>query len=207
MPDFQTAPNKWSPVAPGHSRHAEARAWPWRFRAVERGVRSSRAPFLDLDPDNLDPDNSSGALGTGFVTRTTGGPVPIADDGKFANGDARVLRSLTFSVTATVADQLAVDPSLLKEVGEKTYITLSGVGDTNIEVTGNNSSNLTLKNDPAVPESSFTPGDVGLYSRVLATRHLLAPPCPVHSSSRHPNPGDGGPQRGTRTIFHQMGFR
>jgi uncharacterized repeat protein (TIGR01451 family) len=70
----------------------------------------SRAPFLDLDPDN-----SSGARGSAFATVFVGCPITIADtDSRFANNGDRELSSLSVVITNwETGDKLEVNQAEL----------------------------------------------------------------------------------------------
>jgi uncharacterized repeat protein (TIGR01451 family) len=72
------------------------------FGTLNTEFDRARAPFLDLDTDN-----SSGALGTGYAAEFVSGQIPVVDiDASFANSGERLL--LTVIVTAPLGDILMI---------------------------------------------------------------------------------------------------
>ncbi|MEX1027597.1 MAG: hypothetical protein WD049_06265, partial [Candidatus Paceibacterota bacterium] len=107
------------------------------FGTLNAEFDRARAPFLDLDPDN-----SSGAIGTDYAAEFAGVPIPVADvDASFANSDERLL--LTLTVIAPVGDTLMIDESetlpgtiaVTQSETEPNRLVLTGVGASAARVT------------------------------------------------------------------------
>ena len=134
-----------------------------------------RSPLLDLDTDN-----SSGALGVGYLAEYTGSPVRVASDSaKFANGLLRQLSGLSVVVTDdTIGSQLDFEGALPDDVsvtGEETS-NLQFVGQASIEAYANLLRTITFSTT-ATSATSVTIevqafGDAESFTRLSDDREL-----------------------------------